>query len=318
MKTKIFAIVVMVACVFCHKVVAQDIAVVTLQHGETMKAFYGSNAFKDAVEAAEAGDLVTLSGGTFADVTITKPIKIQGAGYIQDASNCRYRTSINNITINIPEAATGLLLEGLSAVFVYFRGEGGNGYTFKKCSIGSIYLLVPNSGGVIEQCRINSLQLDKTTKAFFMDNSIISYISYCNTSALGDASRYIDHCVIGDVNGYIVASFHNSIIRSLGANEYSTYLSNVILSTNNRFSEHNILLDQSEYDALWSDKNNYILTDEAAAKYLGDDGTQVGIYGGENPFNDVPSNPQVTSKFISARPNANGKLSVRITVEAQK
>lgn len=318
MKTKIFAIVVMVACVFCHKVVAQDIAVVTLQHGETMKAFYGSNAFKDAVEAAEAGDLVTLSGGTFADVTITKPIKIQGAGYIQDASNCRYRTSINNITINIPEAATGLLLEGLSINDLAINNKGANGYTFKKCSIGSIYLQVPNSGGVIEQCRITWLYIEPRTNELFIDNSIINYISFYNSASNSNTSRFINHCAIGEVNGNIVASFHNSIIRSLGANEYSAYLSNVILSTNNRFSEHNILLDKSEYDALWSDKNNYILTDEAAAKYLGDDGTQVGIYGGENPFNDVPSNPQITSKFISARPNANGKLSVRITVEAQK
>lgn len=56
------------------------------------------------------------------------------------------------------------------------------------------------------------------------------------------------------------------------------------------------------------------LTDAAAAKYLGEDGTQVGIYGGTNPFNIIPTNPKVKKFTISSTAN-NGKLNVKINVE---
>ena len=56
------------------------------------------------------------------------------------------------------------------------------------------------------------------------------------------------------------------------------------------------------------------LTDAAAAQYLGDDGKQVGIYGGNNPFNLDSTNPQVT-KFAVSSTNENGQLKVKINVE---
>lgn len=56
------------------------------------------------------------------------------------------------------------------------------------------------------------------------------------------------------------------------------------------------------------------LTEEAAATYLGDDGKQVGIYGGTDPFNPTPTNPQVKKFIVNSNAN-NGKLSVKINVE---
>jgi hypothetical protein len=56
------------------------------------------------------------------------------------------------------------------------------------------------------------------------------------------------------------------------------------------------------------------LTDEAAAQYLGEDGTQVGIYGGNAPFNPNLTNPQVT-KFTVNSTTENGQLKVKINVE---
>ena len=56
------------------------------------------------------------------------------------------------------------------------------------------------------------------------------------------------------------------------------------------------------------------LTETAAATYLGDDGTQVGIYGGTNPFNPTPSNPQV-KKFTVNSTTEGDQLKVKINVE---
>ena len=56
------------------------------------------------------------------------------------------------------------------------------------------------------------------------------------------------------------------------------------------------------------------LTEEAAATYLGNDDTQVGIYGGASPFNLTPTNPQVKKFTVNSSTN-NSKLSVKINVE---
>lgn len=58
------------------------------------------------------------------------------------------------------------------------------------------------------------------------------------------------------------------------------------------------------------------LTDEAKTKYLGTDGTEVGIYGGSLPFVSRPSNPQITKLNVASKSTADGKLSVDIEVKA--
>ena len=63
-------------------------------------------------------------------------------------------------------------------------------------------------------------------------------------------------------------------------------------------------------------KENLELTDAAKTKYLGTDGTQVGIYGGSIPFTARPSNPQITKLNVASKSTADGKLSVDIEVKA--
>jgi hypothetical protein len=55
-------------------------------------------------------------------------------------------------------------------------------------------------------------------------------------------------------------------------------------------------------------------------KYIGTDGTQVGIYGGTTPFKEkgLPSNPQIIKKTIAEQTDANGNLKVDVTVKAQE
>ena len=57
----------------------------------------------------------------------------------------------------------------------------------------------------------------------------------------------------------------------------------------------------------------YELTDEAKAKYIGSDGTQIGIYGGMG-FDLVPSTLQITKCEVAPRSTTDGKLSVSIEV----
>ena len=64
------------------------------------------------------------------------------------------------------------------------------------------------------------------------------------------------------------------------------------------------------------DSENFQLTDAAKTQYLGADGTEVGIYGGNLPFDPTPSNPQITKCNVATKSTADGKLSVDIEVNA--
>ena len=57
----------------------------------------------------------------------------------------------------------------------------------------------------------------------------------------------------------------------------------------------------------------YELTDEAKTKYIGSDGTQIGIHGGMG-FDLVPSTLQITKCEVAPRSTTDGKLSVSIEV----
>lgn len=306
--------------VFAINSMAQDIEVVTLQQGETMKAFYGANAFKEAVETASSGDLITLSGGSFNGTTITKSLIIQGAGYVQDIQNFRYQTSIGETRINIPKEDSGLLIEGISFNYLHVNGDEIKDFTIRRCNIGSIDYNSANTGCIIEQCRISTLYFQKTMTQFFMYNSIVSNLNGSENSK----SKVIDHCVIGSISYYVVANFRNSIITNPNPFPSSSTFDNNIFKknqySNGSNKDFNTVLEEKDFKALFVnyDSYNYILTDEAAATYLGSDGTQIGIYGGGTPFTDIPSNPRITSKVIAPRSTADGRLSVRITVEAQK
>ena len=97
---------------------------------------------------------------------------------------------------------------------------------------------------------------------------------------------------------------------------YSSNLFNNLTNTTN----HAISGDGSDffltYTGTYTDNETFELTEEAQAQYLGLDGTQVGIYGGNMPFDATPTNPQITKCNVASKSTADGKLSVDIEVRA--
>lgn len=67
-------------------------------------------------------------------------------------------------------------------------------------------------------------------------------------------------------------------------------------------------------DFNYHDSLSYSLTDEAKAKYLGDDGKEIGVYGGEYGYNNTPSVPHIIYKNID-KETKDGKLKVNIKVD---
>ena len=64
----------------------------------------------------------------------------------------------------------------------------------------------------------------------------------------------------------------------------------------------------------FSREEHFLLTEEAATTYLGTDGTQVGIYGGDMPYDPTPASPHV-KKFSVKSTTEDGKLRVSLEVE---
>ena len=70
------------------------------------------------------------------------------------------------------------------------------------------------------------------------------------------------------------------------------------------------------FTGTYSDAETFELTDEAKTKYLGTDGTQIGLHGGLMPYTSIPSYPRITKMNVASKTTADGKLSVDIEVSA--
>lgn len=291
-----------------------------LQHNDTPRAFYGDSAFIQAVEAAESGDQIMLSKGTFtAPNTIAKALKIQGIGI---------NTIIQGTVIfEIPTGQTGLYLEGL-----HFSSQIDNkGYLsdaiIKRCNLKNINLTVDSKSNVnnceIYQCSINEFQCShNSTTNLYIHNC------YINSDAI-TSDAIIDRCVIGNLYRWQLSSIYcnnhsikNSIIKNAVSNLTGMRYINVLYSdtqiiNENIYQENVTQLSKDELNALFKSTDTYELTDEAAARYVFD-GSQIGAYGGSTPYTLVPSIPQITSATVPSTVNADGQMQISFTVEAHE
>ncbi len=135
---------------------------------------------------------------------------------------------------------------------------------------------------------------------------------------------YVYHNFAAQINehGYSSCVFDRNIINesensSFAFGDTTTYTTNVFMG-NYYYVNGNLLNTQlSPYYSNGSILGDYHLI--APMLYLGTDGTQVGMYGGANPFKEYarPSNPHIVSKTIPFITNQNGILPVNIKAKAQ-
>ena len=81
-------------------------------------------------------------------------------------------------------------------------------------------------------------------------------------------------------------------------------------------SSTNKNISEKEFSALFKANTFFELTDEAKKNYKGNDGTEIGIYGGNLPYSARILSPQITKCNVAAKTTADGKLSVDIEVKA--
>ena len=119
---------------------AQSSLLATLSHEGEITVFYGANALKEAHSAAQHGDAITLSSGSFNAVNITKAITLRGAGMAIDTLKNTYPTIINgSFSIIISDSISKqLTVEGIYNNYVITISNGLNNATFIKNRLKTI------------------------------------------------------------------------------------------------------------------------------------------------------------------------------------
>lgn len=317
-------------CMSVISTFAQGSMVATLHHESTVKTFYGASGLHDAHAAAADGDVITLSSGSFLSVDITKAITLRGAGMVADTNKGVLPTVINgDFNITIPQESTHkLTIEGL-----YVNGELTsncqlNGATFLKSIFKNISHSSDGSNNFTNLNIINCRIYDMYCFNGSTISAINSMIKDPSTNISSEKSFYeFVNCIVLDPSVGSAASFKNCIIKensslSQGVTAYNCIGIGVpdifyfMTNSSNQFVDDysKIFKTYKGEDLEKNDNENFELTEEAAAKYLGVDGKQVGVYGGPMPFDATPSNPQITKCNVASKSTADGKLSVDIQI----
>lgn len=295
----------------------------TLQHGDDLSVFYGGNAFINAHNAAQGGDIITLSGGSFMPCTITKGITLRGAGCEADtAANIIPTVFSSDIALNVANGANALNVEGiLFNCTLYFRDVYNPVFTkcyIDRCEVYSYNYFCKNAQFV--DCFIKAFSNSYCTNTIFI-NSVVG--------SLGSSSSYpctAYNSIIKPSSGYLYAlSAYNCIIQrsTTSYGNYNCSFINCIGIGSNPFGS-SYTIDCASYGSYadvfetFTGTFNYgasfVLKDEIATGFLGTDGTQVGVYGGFMPYDIRPSYMVVRRCNVSNRTTADGMLNVDIEV----
>ena len=93
---------------------AQSSLIATLSHEGNVQVFHGPTSYKQAMAAAQDGDVISLAGGIYEATNITKGITLRGSGVEKDTISNAYPTEIQgSFTINVPDSCSSLVIEGV-------------------------------------------------------------------------------------------------------------------------------------------------------------------------------------------------------------
>lgn len=322
----------LVALVVATMSYAQSNLVATLIHEGEVSVFHGSNSLKEALAAADHGDIITLAGGRYNAGTITKAITLRGAGIEDDdTSTGASRTQIvGDFSINIPETNERLMIEGI--------------YHDNLMSFGNTKTL---NNAILQKCRLRNVNSEGTKKIYSLTVIQCNIMGYFRLPRWSNSSaKFINSIVTAprssDNGNNGNMEFTNCIILGSVAGVYQSYFQNCILNVSDKLPSTsmasycagytsdssgspfaslatqatNKVLTQEQMNALFKDDTFYELTDEAKAEYVGIDGKEIGIYGGNLPYETRILSPQITKCNVAAKTTADGKLSVDIEVKA--
>lgn len=323
---------------------AQNQFVATLQHGDAVTNYYGTDALKKAHDAAETGDVITLSAGSFTGCQIDKGVTVRGVGM-----NSELKTEINgDIYIYSRDASwttefEGVRLNGTAYCQTDDNYSSAGKISFDKCYIYYFYLGAWSSSEsnvpvvMLNNDVVYMLSVGGASK-FSANNSVICCDNVnwvIGTSHSDNSNPSFYNCIIcGRLDGLADACLNNCITYNsydyfIGQLPYSCVASNCLGINPNA-------LNAFEGIPSGASINNYIETDitsifksfkgqldgfdelfELTTKgkgYKGTDGTEVGVQGGLLPYTLQVKYPVITKFQADSRTSNEGLLNVSIEV----
>lgn len=272
---------------------AQTRQTVTLEHEGALTVFEGVGCFDDALAASADGDTLYFSEGEFGTAgkgkTISKSLSLIGTGYGSYI--------VSDLTIK----SSSFKLEGLKLENIELYGSNSSSsssfdtYDIKNSQIRKIYMSsIANYRKVfIEGCYVtyySNSATDSNVKAELYNSKIKLIYCYNHTTNC-------INCNIGEYNGSAPALIKSCILgEATGDSSYTYVLNSVILSSlKAKILENNYIVESTILD-----DNLESTVDLVQSGYLGTDGTEVGVYGGQwNHFSENPTLPTVDSKNSS-------------------
>ena len=279
-----------------------------------------------AIQGAQAGSTVYLSGGGFqiSDATkITKKLTIMGVGHRVDNGNTNVGGNFWFEEGSDGSSVMGIYLGG--NINIGTSTNAVNNFLLRFCNVGEVYVRNSNCQGVlINQNYIRGGFLGANS-AVSITNNVIHLISNINAGI-------IDNNIITFAPGsgsYPLGLVSNSQIRNniIFQHRDNIHTGSACLVSNNLLTRgwgDNCCVVTSLNDVFVGPNNgvnpnsNFQLK-EGLWKTGATDGGEIGIYGGTG-FKDtaLPPGPRIVASKIADQTDASGNLSVEITVSVEQ
>lgn len=312
---------IVVVCTFCTSLADSnfEFPTVTLSHNGELTFFNNLEAFESAVSEAENGDTIYLSEGEFfirgRYCGIYKRLSIVGNGYGSYLDGDIY-VKLDDSPEYVMDAP---LFDGVNLLMLSFRenhlSQGKS--EIRRCCIYELeYGGNANSECLYDKCFISRGNFEGNGNTIIQNSKIESFrggqyvnkVVNCNICYSKNYGDYYPHEII------------SSIVSGKGSEPrpYHWQSSTIVSSLLNfpPYSDYVYSRGCYSYDGDLFDDNMDCIIDLAEAGYFGEDGTVVGVYGGDHPFSENPSVPSIdTDKSSVVYDAENNKLKVSITVK---
>lgn len=330
--------------------IAQKLIVV--QNGGTPK-FY--TKLDSAIIKSQDGDTIYVPGGSFESIAINKKLYIFGVGHNTDSTMVTNYSLISG-NIYLLSGADGGSLTGFKINgSIYFGNstlnQNINNYSISRCNFSTLILGNTNPSGATGNSFHENIMYNidgySSENNMVSNNIIIGTIRQLgiNNAIKNNMFLYQITCNGGCPLGSIVGSsvgclFENNLFlspnlstaafgsipvsNSIFNNNFfveNWYMSNNCIGNNNLINQSpdSIFFNYSPHNNNFAYSYDYHLKSTCPGKNAGNDGTDIGIYGGAFPWKEgsIPSNPHFQTVKIAPTTDANGNLNVNIKVRAQ-
>lgn len=331
---------------FAKNLNAQNL--ITLQHGSTATFYTDLQA---SITAAQDGDYIYIPGGTWGilnnAIDINKRLNVYGAGALTDStiatgvsliiSTFRFNSGSSNSFVSGCKFSSSIIIGYDTCANYVDNISVGNNYctsslncysksrnTYLKNNVFS-GLLFSNSQNfsILNNIILGSVQItnnNSNTQQSY-GSLINNYINSLSGNVGGGTSAPSNILI---KNNYIFSSGNGNITNSNFFNNFSNINLLGSYSTTNTYINNQIATLSSIFinvpsASTYSPVNNYHIITTSPAHNAGDDGTDIGIYGGTNPWKEglVPANPHIRFSNINSQTGTGGNLPVNIKVGAQ-